>query len=148
MSKYKTYKKEKRLFFAFSIISYFLPFIIVTACLLPLIKATEGFKIAIGLGIMFINAIPFLMGVFKTFFAHFPMLNLLSVVFLALAAFFTFEVFANYMHIFCWIELAAALGSVISCILWGQYRKCADFARTMKATVKSGAFRLKEEEND
>lgn len=148
MSNYKTYGKEKRLYFVFSIIAYFLPFVIVTACLLPLVKAAEGFKIAIGLGIVVINAIPFLMGVFKAFFAHFPMFNLLAVAFLLLAAFFTLDVFKTYMNIFCWIELAAALGSVISCILWGQYRKYADFARTMKATVKSGAFKMKEEEND
>lgn len=148
MSNYKTYIKEKWLYFAFSIVAYFLPFVIVTACLLPMVKAAEGFKIAIGLVIVVINAIPFLMGVFKAFFAHFPMFNLLSVVFLMLAAFFTFEVFANYMHIFCWIELAAALGSVISCILWGQHRKYADYNRTMKATIKSGAFKMKEKEND
>lgn len=148
MSNYKTYRKEKWLFFVFSVITYFMPFSVTTACLLPMVKAAEGFKIAIGLGIVVINAIPFLMGVFRAFFAHFPMLNLLAIVFLLLAAFFTLDVFKSYMHIFCWIELAAALGSVISSILWGQYRKYADFNRTMKATVKSGAFKMKEEEND
>lgn len=145
MGNYKTYKKEKWLYFVFSIIAYFLPFIIVTACLLPMVKAADGFKIAMGLGIVVINAIPFLMGAFKAFFAHFPMFNLLALVFLLLAAFFALDTFQSYMETLCWIELAAALGSVISCILWGQYRKYADFNRTMKATVKSGAFQMKEE---
>lgn len=72
MSKYKTFTKEKWLYFAFSIITYFLPFIIVSACLLPIVKEATGLKIAMGLGIMLINAIPFLMGIFKAFFAHFP----------------------------------------------------------------------------
>ena len=145
MSNYKTYRKEKWLYFIFSIIAYFLPFVIITASLMPMIKAAEGFKIAMGLGIVVINAIPFLMGAFKAFFAHFPMFNLLAVVFLLLAAFFALDAFKSYMETLCWIELAAALGSVISCILWGQYRKYADFSRTMKATVKSGAFQMKED---
>ena len=148
MANYKTYRKEKWLYFAFSVIAYFMPFIVVTVCLLPIVKVAEGFKIAIGLGIAVINAIPFLMGVFRAFFAHFPMFNMLALVFLLLAAFFTLDAFKSYMHIFCWIELAAALGSVISCILWGQYRKYADFNRTMKATVKSGAFKIKGKDND
>ena len=65
MSKYKTFTKEKWLYFAFSIITYFLPFIIVSACLLPIVKEATGLKIAMGLGIMLINAIPFLMGIFS-----------------------------------------------------------------------------------
>ena len=145
MSNYKNYRKEKWLYFTFAIIAYFLPFVVVSSSLIPMVKAAEGFKIAMGLGIVVINAIPFLMGAFKTFFAHFPMFNLLAVVFLLLAAFFALDTFQSYMETLCWIELAAAFGSVISCILWGQYRKYADFNRTMKATVKSGAFQMKED---
>lgn len=145
MSKYKTYKKEKWLYFALSIVAYFAPFVAVTAGLLPMLKAATGFKIAIGFGVAVINAIPFLIGVFKSLFAHFPMFNLLAVAFLALAAFFRMEVFERYTEIFLWIELAAALGSVISCILWGLYLKYADYNRTMKATVKSGAFKMRED---
>lgn len=148
MSDYKTYRKEKWLYFAFSIIAYFLPFVVVTACLLPMVKAAEGFKIAMGLGIVVINAIPFLMGAFKAFFAHFPMLNILAILFLALAAFFTMDAFKNYVDVFCWIELAAAVGSVISCILWGQFRKYSDFNKSMRATLKSGAFVTKENKDD
>lgn len=145
MSKIKTYAKEKRLYFALSVVFYFVPFTVTAACLLPVVKAAEGFKIAIGLGLVLINAVPFIAGVFRSFFAHFPMVNLLSLVFLALAGFFKLEVFSKYADIFLWIELAAALGSLVSCILWGQYRKYADYNRTMKATVNSGAFALKED---
>ncbi len=144
MSNYKTFKKEKWLYFALSVVAYFLPFIIVSACLLPIVREAQGLKIALGLGIVFINAVPFVMGVLKSFFAHFPMLNVLSIVFLMLAAFFTLDTFKSYVDKFLWIELSAAIGSIVSCILWGKYLKYAEYSRTMKATIKSGAFALKE----
>lgn len=143
MADYKTFKKEQWLYFAFAILAYFLPFIAVTACLLPIVNVASGLKIAIGLGIVFINAIPFLMGVFKSFFAHFPMLNVLAIVFLCLAAFFTLDVFKNCVDKLLWIECSAALGSVVSCILWGKYRKYKQYAQSVAATVKCGAFSLK-----
>lgn len=59
MSGYKSYRKEKWLYFVFCVLAYFLPFIIVTSVFFPMIEAAKGFKIAIGLGIVFINAIPF-----------------------------------------------------------------------------------------
>lgn len=145
MANYRTYTKEKWLYFALSIIAYFLPFVIVTACLLPMVNTSGGFKAAMGLGIVLINAIPFLMGVFKSFFAHFPMFNILAVVFLCLAAFFTLDVFHNCVDKLLWIELAAAVGSIASCILWGKHRKYSQYQKTMKATVGSGAFVMKEE---
>lgn len=148
MSKYITYKKEKILYFIFAIAAYFLPFIIVTACLLPIVKVATGVKVAIGLGVLVINAIPFLMGVFKAFFAHFPMVNILAIVFIALAAFFMMDVFNACAEKLLWIELAAAIGSVVSCILWGQYRKYKGYNASMKATLKSGAFVMKENDND
>lgn len=145
MSKYKTFKKEKWLYFAFSIITYFLPFIIVTACLLPIVRAASGLKIAVGLGIVLINAIPFLMGVFKAFFAHFPMFNILAVVFLFLAAFFTMDVFKACVEKLLWIEFAAGAGSIISCIFWRKYRKYSKWSESVKANVRSGAFVTKED---
>ena len=93
MSKnYKTFKKEKRVFLALSVAAYFIPFLAVTAGLLPFVKAATGFKLAVGLGILIINAVPFLMGVFRSFFSHFPMFNLLAVAFLCLGGFFTLNI--------------------------------------------------------
>ncbi len=148
MAKYKTFRKEKWIYLALSITFYFLPFIVVTACLLPMVRATSGLKIAMGLGIVFINAIPFFMGIFKSFFAHFPMLNVLALVFLCLAAFFSLEVFKNCVDKLLWIEGSAALGSLISCILWGKYLKYKKWSESVKATVNSGAFVLKEDNDD
>ena len=145
MSNYRTFTKEKWLYFALAVVAYFLPFVIVTACLLPFIKVSGGFKIAMGLGIVVINAIPFLMGIFKSFFAHFPMFNMLAVVFLILAAFFTLDVFQTYVDRFLWIEAAAAVGSIVSCILWAKYRKYAKWQQSVKANVASGAFKMNEE---
>lgn len=141
---YKTFKKEKWLYFGLSIVAYFLPFIVVTAVFFPMIEAATGFKFALGLGVVLINTIPFLMGVYRSFFAHFPMLNMLAIVFLLLAVFFTMEIFQYYVQVFCWIEGAAALGSIASCILWGKFRKYSHWHESIKANVRSGAFVMKE----
>lgn len=148
MAKYKTFTKEKWLYFAFSIVAYFLPFVIVTSCLLPMVETAKGLKVAMGLVIVLINAIPFLMGVFKSFFAHFPMFNILAVIFLFLAVFFTKDIFKSCADKLLWIEFAAAVGSVVSCIMWAKYRKYSHYQKTMKATIKSEAFELKEKAND
>ena len=140
---YKTYFKEKWLYFALSVVFYFAPFIVTTACLLPVVKAATGVKAAIGLGIIIINSIPFLMGVFRAFFAHFPMLNMVAVVFMCIYGFFALDAFMKSREVFCWIELAAALGSIVSCVFWGLHLKYADYRRSVKATVGSGAFVLK-----
>lgn len=149
MAEYKTFKKQRFTYFWLAIAVYFLPFVIVTACLLPMVKMNGGLKIAVGLGIVIINAIPFLMGIFKAFFAHFPMFNVLAVVFLCLAAFFSLDVFQNCVEKLLWIESAAAGGSILSCIFWGKHLKYKKWNESVKATVGSGAFVLKEEkEND
>lgn len=148
MSSYRTFTKEKWLYFIFSVLAYFLPFIIVAVCLLPMVQTANGFKIAMGLGIVVINAIPFLMGLFKSFFAHFPMVNILAILFLCLAAFFTLDVFKSCVDKLLWIESAAAVGSVISCVLWSRYRKYSKWHESVKANVKSGAFVIKEEKED
>lgn len=136
--------KRKWLYFGLSIAAYFLPFIIVTAVFFPMVEAAKGFKIALGLGIVLINTIPFLMGVYRSFFAHFPMLNILSIVFLFLAVFFTMEIFQYYVQVFCWIEGAAAIGSVASCILWAKFRKYAHW----RENDKWRADMLKQEGNN
>ena len=145
MKNYKTFFKQKWLFFALSVVFYFVPFIVVTGCLLPFTEAASGLKWAIGLGVVLINAIPFLMGVFRSFFAHFPMLNILSFVFLALAAFFMLDYFRYYVEIFLWIELAAAIGSVAACICWAQFRKFTTWRESVKANVRSGAFKMEDD---
>lgn len=145
---YKTYTKEKWLYFALSIAAYFLPFVITAACLLPFVEAATGFKIAIGLGIVIINGAVFVAGIFISFFAHFPMFNLPAVIYLSLSAFFKLDIFKTYSDIFNWIELAAAIGSIASCILWGLHLKYAGYQKSIKAAVKSGAFVMKEENSD
>ena len=148
MKSYKTFFKQKWAYFALSILAYFVPFIVVTACLLPLTMAATGAKVGIGLIVVVINAIPFLMGAFRMFFAHFPMFNMLAVVFLALAAFFRLDFFQYYADIFLWIEFAAALGSLVSCFCWAKFKKYSHWRESVKANVKSGAFTMKEENND
>lgn len=149
MSKnYKNFKKERRLYFALAVAAYFLPFVITAACLLPFVKAAQGFKIAAGLCIVIVNAIPFLTGIFRTFFAHFPMVNLLALVFLFLGGFFMTSVFRSCAETLLWIELAAAVGSIASCVFWALHKKYARYAESVKSAVASGAFSRKEGVND
>ena len=130
MATYKTYRKEKWLFFFLSIAAYFVPFIVVTSVFFPMMDVAKGYKVAIGLAVVAINTVPFLMGVFRSFFAHFPLFNMLSIVFLILAAFFTMDVFRYYVEIFLWI------------------RKFGGWHESIKANVKSGAFVMKESDSE
>ena len=135
---YKTYKKQRYLFFWFSIAVYFLPYIITTACLLPFVETNVGSKAGIGLAVAALNALPFLAGIFKGFRAHFPFVNLLAFVFVLLAMFFLSDVFQNYVYTFLWIELAAVLGSIAACVLWHFHRKYKRKAQTVGDIAKSG----------
>lgn len=139
-SKYKTYKKQRFLFFWLSIAVYFLPYIIVTACLLPLMKTAAGTRAGIGLAVIALNALPFLGGILKGFRAHFPFVNLIAFVFVLLAAFFLSELFKNYVYTFLWVELAAVLGSVAACVLWHFHRKYKRLNETYRANKKIGVI--------
>lgn len=130
-----SYKAAKYIFFAASLLVYFVPFIVVTACLLPLMKQTVGTSFAIGAALIVLNALPFIGGVFRSVLAHFPFVNLLSVVFLLLYGFFTLDLFSEHVYIFCWIEFAAAVGSLLSCVFWhfyGKYSRRVEIAKTNK----------------
>lgn len=144
MAEYKTYKKERNIYFALGLAACFLPFIIVTACLFPLMREVEeGTKIAVGMGIIFVNAIPFLAGLLKSFFLHHPMLNMavFAAVFLAFGMFFTSKMFTDYVDTFMWIELTVFVGAVAGDFFWAKYRKYKRYAISMEATIKSGAFK-------
>lgn len=136
---YKTFKKEKWLYFALSIVVYFVPLIVVTACLFPFMKkADAGYRWGLGIVMFLINAIPFVMGIFRNILAHFPMLNTVAIVFCVLGTLFNFEIFAEYMDKFLWIEFTALVSSIVSCIFWGLYRKYAKSVETIKTINKSG----------
>lgn len=146
MSNVKTigyYRKSKWLCFAAAILVYFLPFIIVTACLLPLTKQSGGTAFAIGIAIIAINALPFVVGIFKGLFAHYPMLTglLIAVVFLAVYGFFKSDVFQTYASIFCWIEFAVAVGALASMVFWHFYRKNKRRLETAKTNKEMGLIK-------
>lgn len=145
MTKYRTYKKEKWMYLIFSIIAYFAPFTIVTAALMPMVKAATGVKIAMGLAVVALNALYFVKGLFRVILSHLPMLNMLAFIFLILAAFFTMDLFQKSATTLCWIELAAGIGSIVSSVLWLKYRKYKKYQESVKATIGSGAFQMKEE---
>ena len=144
MSKVKTigfYRAAKWGCFAASILFYFLPCIIVTACLLPLTQQSSGTSFALGMAIIGLNALPFIGGIFRSVLAHIPMINFLSIVFLMLYGFFTMKLFQHYVSIFCWIELSAALGSIVSCVFWVLYEKNARRLETAKTNKEMGLIK-------
>lgn len=145
MTTYKTYKKERYLFFWLSLVAYFLPYLIVTACLLPMMKAAQGAKWGIGLAVAALNAIPFLTGIFKGFRARFPFVNLLAFVFVLLAGFFCLELFHNYVYTFLTIEAVALAGSIAACVLWHFHRKYKRKSQTVSDVLKSGILEQREE---
>lgn len=138
MKPYKTYKKQRYLFFWLSIIVYFVPYIVATACLLPLVRTGTGQRWAIGLAVVVMNALPFLAGIFRAFRAHFPFFNLPAFLFMCVAGFLSLEIFRNYVHIFEIIETVAAIGGIIACVLWHYHRKYARKAQTVKDVAESG----------
>ena len=111
-------------------------------------KADTGYKAALGIIIAVVNALPFLLGVLKFFFAHFPMLNLFAIGFCVLGGLFTFKIFSDYIDKFLWIELTAAVSSIVSCVFWGLFRKYSRYVESIKANVKSGAFALAAQNNN
>lgn len=134
----KTYRKQRYFFFWLSVLVYFVPYIVATSCLLPIIRTDTGIKCGIGLAVIALNAIPFLGGILKGVRAHFPFVNLLAVVFVLLAAFFLTDVFRNYVYTFLWIELAAMLGSIAACVFWYFHKKYKRKAHTINDVLKSG----------
>lgn len=136
----REYRRAKWLCFAFSILSYFLPFIIVTVCLIPAVKTDSGTRCAMVISIILLNALPFIGGMIRHITAHFPMINFLSIFFLLLYSFFTMQIFQNYVYKFCWIELSAALGSVVSCVFWNKYKKNARKLEIAKTNKEMGVI--------
>lgn len=135
---YKTYKRERYLFFWLSILVYFVPYIVVTACLLPLMKTSTGQKVGIGMAVIFINALPCLAGIFHAFHAHYPFFNLVPFVYLGVREFFKMDIFQHYEGIFAWIEFTVALGIIAYCILWHFHRKYKRKAQTVNDVLRSG----------
>lgn len=148
MSKpYRTFKKEKWLFFALSIIVYFVPFIIVTACMLPFMtKADAGYRWALGIVMLLLHTAPFLVGIIRSILAHLPMLDTVAIAFLLLGAFFNFKIFDDYVNKFMIIEGVALLCSIAACVFWLLHCKYKRYAESVRATVLSGAFELKTKE--
>lgn len=134
----KGYRRAKWLYFALSIIIYFVPYIVVTSCLLPLLSAQAGKKIAIGFVIVILNAIPFLRGVMNNLFAHFPFLNLLALVYILLWGFFTTQIFQTASAYIGWIELTVFVCGLIACFTWRLYRKAKGSLATAKTLREMG----------
>ncbi len=137
---YRTYKKERYIFFWLTIITYFVPVIAVTAALLPFVTVSNGAKLGIGCVVVLLHLIVFLCGFLLKFFAHFPFFNGYAVVITALSYFFTLEVFADYVYTFRWIGLAMTLSSIAACVLWVFHNQYKRKSQTVNDVIKSGVL--------
>lgn len=135
---YKTYKKQRYLFFWAALLVYFVPYISVTAALLPFMKINEGARVGIGIVVVAINVMPFVGGIMKGFRAHFPFFNTTAFLFVMLSSFFTLDAFSNYVYTFTTIECTAFIGCILSCLFWGLYLKYKRKAQTVSTVIKSG----------
>lgn len=135
-----TYKKQRYIYFWLSLVSYFVPYIVATSCLLPFMAESVGAKWGIGLAIVFVNALPFIGGVLRSLFAHFPFINMLSLVFMLLSGFFLLDVFHDYVSTFMTIEACALGGSFLACVFWGLHMKYKRQNQTVKTVLKSGVL--------
>ena len=138
MKDHKKYNWQRYLFFWATIAAYFVPYIAACASLLPFLVVRPAMKWGIGLAVALINALPFVGGLFHKLLAHIPFVNWLSIIFLSLAAFFTMQIFCDYVHTFLTIEAFAAAGSVLACLFWYFHKKYKRKAQTVRDVVQSG----------
>lgn len=147
MANYKTYRKEKWLFFCLAWAAYIIPVVVTTSIYFPMIQASTGTKIGLGAMLVIINVAPASIACLRSFLVKYPMFNVFALMFLILSAFFTMDAFQYYVQIFEIIESAALLGCTVWCILWHYYRKFGGWHESIRANVKSGAFVMKESDS-
>ena len=137
----KTYRKEKYIYFWLSFAAYFLPYVVATSCLLPLMEVSTGMKWSIGLAVILVNSLPFVGGVFRVLFSHTPFINMPAILFLFLAMFFTAPIFANYVYTFLVIESCAAVGGILATVFWFLHSTYKTKADTVHTVLKSGVLK-------
>lgn len=149
MPKHNTFKKEKWIFFILTVFIYFVPFIVVTACLFPMMKkADAGYRWALGIILVLMRVIPFVLRSLHSLVAHCPMLDLTSIVLFVVAFLFRFEIFADYQDKFLIILAVSALSSIISTVLWFLFKYFNKQAGIIKTVDKSGIIVMKNEEEN
>lgn len=146
MSALKYYKKRKYLFFALTFIAYFAPLIVSVSCFFPFMRyKSEGVKITCGLVLVIANTLPFLTGILKHFFAHYPFLNVVAIAFCFLAFIFNSNALKNYTYSLIIIEICSTAGSIIACIFWSRYLSYAGQVKIEKTNKKSEKIEKREE---
>lgn len=138
---YETYGPKKWMFLAMTYIIYFVPMIVVVSVFFPMMKfKSESLKVASGMLLVLLNTIPFIMGILRKFFAHFPFLNIVAIALCGLCLFFTSDTFKNYNYTILTIEAVASVSSIASCWCYYQYMKYKEKDKTIKTLLQSGAL--------
>ena len=138
MAEYKTYKKEKWLYFFLAFFACFVPTIITISIFFPIMETHTGVKIGMAIVLIFFNFLVFLINSFASFLVKFPFFNVFALAFLIVGAFFATDFFQYYVDAFMWIALATFVGSVLASIFWAKSRKYSRWQDSIKAVSKSG----------
>lgn len=133
-----TFKARRYLFFWGALAVYFLPTVIVTACLLPFMETDEGAKCGIGIAVVALHGLGFLGGIFRGIKAHFPFLHWSPFLFLLLAMFFTLDIFRSYVYTFMTIAAVSFASSISSSVIWWMHGRYKKKAQTVNAVMESG----------
>ena len=137
---YRTYKKERYIFFWMTIIVYFVPVIAVTASLLPMVVASQGTKWGVGCTVMLLYSLVFVRGFLYKLLVHFPFFNGWAAAGILISSFFTLDFLSKYRFTFMWIMGTMFVSGFAACVLWIFHNKYKRAAQTVKTVVKSGVL--------
>ena len=141
MSDFKTYKKQKRVYFCFAIMAYLIPLIVAISCFFPFFDYNIGYKVAFGFVIALVHMTVFGAGLWHSVRAHYPMLSPLPFLIIMMYTLCAFDFFQKFVHALIVIEIIAAAGMILSAVFWTKYRKYKRFADSVKAVVSSGIIK-------
>lgn len=145
MANYKTYKKEKWIYFFASIFAFLAPMIVAIASFFPFFDYNVPSKVAFGGVLVLLHTSVFAAGVWGSIRAHYPMLSPLPFVVIILYTLFQIDFFQKYVNALVIIEGIIACGMIASAVFWGKYRKYSTKATSMDAVVGSGLLKNYEE---
>lgn len=149
MPKFNPFREKKWVLFILSVFIYFVPFIVVTACLFPMMKKADvGYRLALGIVLVLMRVVPFILRSLHSLVAHCPMLDLTSIVLFFVAISFRFGIFADYQDKFLIILGVSALSSIVSSVLWFLFKKYNKSTGEYKTMRDSGMFVMKDEEDN
>lgn len=115
------YRKAKWACFIGAILSAFVPTIVATAICFPLVEASTGEKIAVGMIVIFISFAVVFLGAFRALTVKLPLFNWVALI--DLIGGLVMEQFTAFYSSVKIIEIVAVAGSIVFAVLWLKYER-------------------------